>query len=287
MRSSTRLSGYGRGGVRRAIALLLVVAMAVPGGGAAAADPPDALREVVADRPDLATLLTDYTFRRGVASTGKVLDRDLHEFLVSRPDVGAALARLQGLGAYRVRQVGPRVFEGTDGEGAFALLRIIAETPGVRVFHARGRSEMRFFPDVSGEALVLLTTRYEETEGGDLARGQLTVYARLDNRILGTLLSLVIPVVGWLLDRKIAKAFLSESRAVEGLARDPEAVLERLAESEPGLGADVVTLRSLLRSAQARRPGVWEALTREGPRPATEREPPTPEPVGAAGDARP
>lgn len=256
----------------RAVTLLLLVAVGVPG-GAGATEVPRELREAVADNPALATLLTNYTFRRSVVSTGRVLDRELHEFLLSNPHIGAALTRVQGLGSYRVRRVGPRVFEGTDGEGASALLNILDEAPGQRVFYARGHAVLRFFPDVSGEALVHLTSRYEEADGIDLAHGHLTVYARLDNRFLGGLLRVLIPFVGWVLDQKIAKAFLSESRAVELLVKDPATVLARLEEREPALGADVAAFRALLQQVLARRPG-WTATSREarassaGPAPA-------------------
>lgn len=230
---------------------------------AAAEDVPGALRRAAAGDPRLEALLRDPTFTRRVESTGRVLDRDLHEFLLSRPDIGAALARLQGLGEYRVRRTGPRTFEGTDGEGAFAVLRVLDEAPGRRVFHARGRAVLRFFPDVSGEALVLLLTRYEEGEGGDLAHGQLTVYARLDNGLIGSLLKLLIPLVGWVLDSKIARAFLSESRAVGLVARDPEAVLARLVAGEPELAPDLAAFRAALEAALARHPAAGVAAARE------------------------
>jgi hypothetical protein len=247
-----------RATTRTAATLLFVASVGLPV-GVGALEVPRALSEAVRDHPALAALLTDHTFQRSVVSTGRVFDRDLHEFLLNHPDVGAALARLQGLAPYRVRRVGPRVFEGTDGEGAFTVLRILEEAPGQRVFHARGRAVLRFFPDVSGEALVLLTTRYEEADGVDLARGQLTVYARLDNRFLDRTLRLLTPVIGWVLDRKIAKAFLSESRALELVAGDPAPVLARLEEEEPLLGAEVAAFRALLYRALTRRPGGWTA----------------------------
>jgi hypothetical protein len=248
-------------GRQRALVLLLAVAIGAPA-GALAVEVPRALSEAVADHPALSTLLTDYTFRRSVVSTGRVLDRDIHEFLLSRPDIGAALAHLQGLGDYHVRRVEPGAFEGSDGEGVSAFLRILNEAPGQRVFHVRGLSVLPLLPDISGEALVLLTTRYEEADGFDLAHGRLTVYARLDNRFLGGVLRLLLPLIGWVLDQKIAKAFLSESRAVELLARNPEAVIARLGEHEPLLLEDVAEFRSLLHRALARWPQVWAEADR-------------------------
>jgi hypothetical protein len=265
-----------------AATLLFVASFGLPV-GAGATELPPALREAVSSDPVLATLLAEHTLQRSVVSSGRVLDRELHEFLLNRPDVGAALARLQGLGPYRVRQVGPRVFEGTDGEGAFSVLRILDEAPGLRVFHARGRAVLRFLPDVSGEALVLLETRYEDADGVDLAHGRLTVYARLDNRFLDRMLRLLIPVIGWVLDRKITKAFLSESRAVELLARDPEKVLARLEDEEPTLGAEVAAFRTLLYRALARRPA-WAAAGRQAQPLVRGGFTPTPPPVETASE---
>lgn len=244
--------------MRHAIALLLVLVIGASR-GTGADEVPQALREAVGGHPDLAALLADYTFRRTVATSGEVLDPHLHEFLLNRPDIGAALARLQGLGAYRVRRTGPAIFEGTDGEGAAAVLRIIEAAPGRRVFHARGGYVRRFFPDVTGEAVVLLTTRYDEVGGGHLAHGRLTVYARLDNHLIGWLLRLLLPFIGKVLDEKIAKAFVSESRAVEQLAENPDAILDRLEESGTLPRADVAAFGDLLRRALARRARAWTA----------------------------
>jgi len=195
--------------------------------------------------------------------TARVLNATLHEFLLSHPDVGAALARVQGLGPYRVRRIGPGVFAGTDGEGVCTLLRILSEAPGRRVLHASARYTTRLFPDISGEALVLVTTRYEEAGNAELAHGQLLVYARLDNRMLGWLLGVLRPFIGGVLDAKIAKAFLNESRAIDQLVRDPDALLARLGMDESLAPADVAAFGSLLRGALARRPGMWADAERK------------------------
>ncbi len=238
-------------------ALWLAVAVMVAPGVISAAGAPPALREVLTEHPGVASLLTDYTFSRRVVSTGRVLDRNLHEFLLSHPDIGASLAALQGLGAYRVQRVGPRLFRGTDGEGASAVLHILSEAPGQRIFYARGRQMLRFFPDVSGEALVVLTNRYEEADGVDLAHGQLTIYARLDDRLLGGLLRLLLPFIGWTLDQKISKAFLSESRSVELLSSNRDVILARLEASDSLPRRDLALFRALLAQALERRSGPW------------------------------
>lgn len=241
--------GVSRGLLALVCVTLVAVSEAVEGDGL----PPE-LDDAVRVHTGLQRLLEDYTFRRTVRTTGPVLDRALHEFLLSRPDLGAALARLQGHGPYRVTRVAPGAFEGTDGDGAFASLRVLREAEGLRVFHARGRYVVPLAPDVSGEAVVLLRTAYSDTPQGDLAHGELTVYARLDNRVLGWVLKVLIPFVGDVLDRKMARAFASESRAVEALSRDPEGVLARLAQEPSVAPEDVVRLRELVRSALARRP---------------------------------
>ncbi|MFQ5990468.1 MAG: hypothetical protein ACE5K9_11190, partial [Candidatus Methylomirabilales bacterium] len=57
-----------------AAVLLLVLAIGVSR-GAGAIELPQALGEAVAQHPEFATLLTNYTFRRSVETTGEVLDR--------------------------------------------------------------------------------------------------------------------------------------------------------------------------------------------------------------------
>jgi len=242
--------------------VILATLVCAPGVGTAG-DVPRALREAVLVHPEYASLLTGHSFERSVAATARVLDATLHEFLLSHPDVGAALARVQGLGPYRVRRVGPGVFAGTDGEGVSTVLRILSEAPGRRVLHASGRYAARLFPDISGEALVLLTTRYEETGDGELAHGHLVVYARLDNRAIRWLLGVLRPLIGSVLDAKIAKAFLSESRAVDRLARNPDTLLARLGEDETLAPADVAAFGALLRGALARRLSTWADAERK------------------------
>lgn len=256
-----------RAGAGNALAWrLAVVALATlvcAPGGSTAGEAPHALREAVEAHPEFAPLLTDYAFERSVATTARVLDPTLHEFLLSHLDVGAALARVQGLGPYRVRRVGPGVFAGTDGEGVSTVIRFLSEAPGRRVLHARGRYTARLFPVISGEALVALTTRYEGTGDAELAHGQLVVYARLDNRALGWLLHVLTPFIGSVLDARIAKAFLSESRAIDRLFRDPDALLARLGTDESVTPTDVAAFGSLLRNALARRPGTWADAERK------------------------
>ncbi len=268
-------------------ALWLAVAVMVAPGVIRAAETPSALREVLTEHPGVASLLTDYTFSRRVVSTGRVLDRNLHEFLLSHPDIGASLAALQGLGAYRVQRVGPRLFQGTDGEGASAVLHILSEAPGQRIFYARGRQMFRFFPDVSGEALVVLTTRYEEAAGVDLAHGQLTIYARLDNRFLGGLLRLLLPFIGWTLDQKISKAFLRESRSVELLSSARDAILARLEASETLPRRDVALFRALLDQALERRSGPWGPAGRKVQPPVGKAHVPTSPPSSPPGSLSP
>lgn len=248
---------------QQAVALGLAVAMVAPGLGKAAEKLPE-LPEVAAQDPRVARLLADYTFSRRVVSTGRVLDRRLHEFLLTNPDIGAALARLQGLGTYRVQRLGPGVFEGTDGEGAWMVLEILAEAPGRCIFYARGRQVFRLLPDISGEALVVLTTRYEEADGADLAHGELEIYARLDNRVVGGLLPLLLPFVGWILDQKISKAFLSESRSVELLSHRRDAILAQLEASDALLRSSVARFRALLDDALEKRFGPEWLASREG-----------------------
>ena len=243
--------------------LVILAALVCAPGVGTAGDIPHALRETVLAHPEYGSLLTDYTFQRSVAETARVLDATLHEFLLSHPDVGAALARVQGLGPYRVRRVGPGVFAGTDGEGVSTVLRILSKAPGRRVLHASGRYAARLFPDISGEALVLLTTRYEETGDGELAHGQLVVYARVNNRVIGWFLGVLRPLIGGVLDAKIAKAFLNESRAVDRLVRNPDALLARLGEDETLAPTDVTAFGSLLRGALARRPVAWADAERK------------------------
>ena len=110
---------------------------------------------------------------------------------------------------------------------------------------------------------MLVTTRYEEAGNAELAHGQLLVYARLDNRMLGWLLGVLRPFIGGVLDAKIAKAFLNESRAIDQLVRDPDALLARLGMDESLAPADVAAFGSLLRGALARRSGTWADAERK------------------------
>ncbi|MFQ5883040.1 MAG: hypothetical protein ACE5I9_11335 [Candidatus Methylomirabilales bacterium] len=68
-------------------------------------------------RKKVEALLQDHTLKRSPRLEHPIISRALHQFLLDRPDVGAAIARILGIAKYTVTRVRQDLFHGSDGEG--------------------------------------------------------------------------------------------------------------------------------------------------------------------------
>ncbi len=171
----------------------------------------------------------------------------LYGYLLDHPVVVASLIARLGLGPYQFTVKGPNQFWGNDGDGTQGLLTLLYRDQNTRLYHIDGYHEGRLFPMVRAKAVVLLRTRPVTTpEGRPAVETSLVAYTKLNNPVLSVLLTLLRPLIGDAVSRKLAKGFDATAQLGLVIANDPERVIQetRLLPVQP---EDQIQLVSLLR----------------------------------------
>ncbi len=108
-----------------------------------------------------------------------------------------------------------------------------------------------FLPRISGKAMILVRMNpIRESNGMDAVDTTLASYIRLDVRFLSGLLSLVRPLVGGRVTRKLIRAMKVANRLGQEMRQHPDRVLQE-AVAVPSLPDDEVAfLKEVLRSLQ-------------------------------------
>lgn len=216
----------------------------------------DALREEA--REKVEALRHDHTLKRSPRLEHPIANRPLHQFLLDRPDVGAAIARSLGIGKYTVTRVGKDRFHGSDGEGAEGDLEILYRDEGYRAYYTEGFAKGAILT-VRGKALVLQQSRYRTTEQGQKwVQTQLTIYAKITNPFLAFLLKIFSLFMGDLVDAKISKAQRVIQQVSEAIVHDPRETYWLIEESGELVSKDLNTLRKLMNLPEPSTPGLLE-----------------------------
>jgi hypothetical protein len=144
-------------------------------------------------------------------------DLQVLTYLLDHPHVNAALARALGIASYRAVQIAPGRYEGDDGSGNVGTIEIFGTEGHQRVVLAQGVSPGWWFGDIHGRVVALVAL---SAEGGHL-RGDVTVWARIDQGVIASLLHLVAPMLGGLLDKKLREQGDLTIRVAEAAAQHP------------------------------------------------------------------
>lgn len=207
--------------------------------------PLDALGERA--REKVEALLQDHTLKRTPVLEHPILNRSIHQFLLDRPDVGAALTRILGIGKYTMTRVGKEHFHGSDGEGAEGDLDILYRDEAHRVYFMKGLNKGAV-TTVRGKAIILQEFEYRTTdEGENRVESRLTIYARVENPLLALLLKIFAPFIGRLVDNKITKAQGAVQEVSEAMVHDPQETYRRIKESDELASEDLTMLRQLMK----------------------------------------
>ena len=213
--------------------------------------PLEALEETA--RKKVEALLTDHTLKRSPRLDHPILNPPLHQFLLDRPDVGAALARVLKIGTYTVTRTGKDLFQASDPEGLEGRLEILYRDQAHRVYYAEGIAEGGLLT-VRGKALVLQQSQYRTANPGQQSvTTQLTVYAKVDNPLLALFLQIFSPFIGGLVDAKISKAQGVVRQVSELMVHDPQGTYMRIAVSNQLTPEDLTKLRELMNLSGALR----------------------------------
>jgi hypothetical protein len=170
---------------------------------------------------------------------------------VDSPDVTAAAGRFRKLARYEVEPLDDDRYLADDHDGAFGVYRVLVREPYRRVMVSWGQHSGHILGVIRGSAL----TELELTPRSDAVEQTLTAYVRIDNRLAATIARILIPLFGYLADRKLAEGIELSAAVAEWAVEEPEAFCAWL-EQEP-LRADrrarILTALPSCRELRARR----------------------------------
>ena len=175
------------------------------------------------------------------------MDESMYQHLLDRPPVAAALVNRLDLADYKAETRGPGRWWGNDGEGTEGIVQLVYQDRTTRVYYLEGTHRSRLLPNLSGKAVVFLRMGAAKDPSGDEAmESTMVAYTMLDNRLLSGLASLLRPLVGATVTRKLTKGVNVVNRLGLEIRQRPERVLFEATDPPPLPDEDVAFLREAL-----------------------------------------
>ena len=190
----------------------------------------------------LQAIVDHYTTANKIGPTEIPLSESVYQYLLDRPPVAAALINRLDLGPYKSEGRGPGRFWGDDGEGTSGIVELVYGDRANRIYYLEGTHESAVLPHVMGKAVVFVRMNpVKDAEGRDAVETTLVAYTKLDSRILAGLVSLIRPLVGNLVARKLSQGMQVVTRLGQEIRQHPDHVLFE-ATDPPSLPDDEVAL---------------------------------------------
>lgn len=186
--------------------------------------------------------------------------QDFYTFLLDRPVTMATLVQRLGIGPYQCSVQGPNRFWVNDGDGTQGSLALVYQDRRTRIYYLEGYHEGHIFPMVRAKAVVFLrmTPVASEKEPPGVET-QLVSYVQLADPILAALVSILRPLVGEAVTRKLTRGFEVITQLGEVIAREPERVVELLPSLPLAEPEDQQALLTLLRTGTSSGPALAPA----------------------------
>jgi len=199
----------------------------------------------------LQAIIGTYTTVNKVGPIRAALSESMYQYLLDRPPLAAALIKRLDLGLYEAERRGPGRYWGNDGEGTEGIVELVYQDRTSRIYYLVGSHHSRLLPNMTGKAVVLVRMNaVKEASGAEAMDSTMVSYARLDSRILSGLMSLLRPLIGGIVSRKLAKGVEAVNRLGLEMRERPERVLFE-ATDPPSLPAeDVAFLKVAIGSQQ-------------------------------------
>lgn len=195
----------------------------------------------------LQPIIDDFTTANKVGPVLTALQESVYVYLLDRPPVAAALINRLELGLYKAETRGPGRYWGNDGEGTEGLVELVYQDSRHRLYYLEGSHHSTLLPHVTGKAVVMLSmASVKDATGQEAVETTLVSYTRLDNRILAGLVSLLRPLVGRTVSRKLMKGVDAVNRLGLEMRRHPDRVLFEATDPPPLPSEDVAFLKKAL-----------------------------------------
>ena len=157
------------------------------------------------------------TLRRTVQGPPARAPFDVYLAFVDTPDVTAAAARFRKLARYEVEPLDGDRYVADDRDGARGMYRVLVREPNRRVMVSWGQHSGRILGTISGSALTVL----DLTPRDDAVEQTLTAYVRIDHRVAAVIARLLIPLFGYLADRKLVEGIGVSAAVAEWAVERP------------------------------------------------------------------
>ena len=197
----------------------------------------------------LQPIIEDFTTANKVGPILTPLQESVYVYLLDRPPVAAALVNRLELGLYKAETRGPGRYWGDDGEGTVGSVELVYQDPRHRLYYLEGSHHSTLLPHLTGKAVVMLSmVTVKDAAGQEAVETTLVSYTRLDNRVLAGLVSLLRPLVGRTVSRKLMKGINAVNQLGIEMRRHPDRVLFEATDPPPLPPEDVAFLKQALAS---------------------------------------
>ena len=123
----------------------------------------------------------------------------------------ASAARFRKIYSYEVRVLDDDRYWGDDGDGGRGLAQVLRREPRRRIFLSKGEHTGPVLGTISGSVLTILDLELQDGR----VNPPLTAYVSIDNRTAATLARLLVPMLGFIADRKLGEGLRVTSAVTE------------------------------------------------------------------------
>lgn len=169
---------------------------------------------------------SDPTLSRTVQGRPARVPFEIYIAFVDTPEVTAAAARHLKLARWEAEPFDGDWYRATDNDGARGIYRVLVREPHRRVILSWGEHSSNFLGTISGSALTVL----DLTPRSGIVDQSLTAHVRIDNAFAAALAKLLVPLFGYVADRKLTEGFTVTARVAEWAAAEPQEFCEWLAQ---------------------------------------------------------
>jgi hypothetical protein len=195
----------------------------------------------------MAPIINDYTTHRILPSYSTPIPKPVYDFMLDHMVLSSALARKLGVVDYRIVHIGPGVFHGNDNAGSEGLITPLYRDATRRVYHMKGSHHGKIIPQISGEAVILLSYHVKAgADGREQIETRIATYSKIDNPVIATLVKVFQPFLRSVVNDKLTQGFLAVHSLGELMAADPEQVYRQAEAVSDADKADMEALRALL-----------------------------------------
>jgi len=197
----------------------------------------------------LHAIADNYTTVSKVGPIRTGLSESLYHQLLDRPPLAAALINRLDLGRYKSEERGPGLFWGDDGERTAGIVQLVYQDRTSRIYYLEGSHDSRWLPSITGKAVVFLRMDpVKDADGMEAMDSTMVFYMKLDNRVLSGLVSLLRPLIGGTVTRKLGKGVETVNRLSRFMRQHPDRVLSKVMDPPAFLDDDIVFVKQALES---------------------------------------